>query len=154
MVLAHLSKLIDHICMGLFPDSQLIFNFNFIDLSHLPLFLITLAKSSLILLIFKKKKTVFLFVCLFCFLGPNPWHMEDPRLGVLLEPQLPAYIIATATQDPNHIYNLHYSSQQCWILNPLGEARDQTHILMDSSQIPFHWTMTGPPAFIFFFLSY
>ena len=64
--------------------------------------------------------------------------MDVPRLGVLLEPQLPAYIIATATQDPSHIYNLHYSSQQCWILNPLGEAKDQTHILMDSSQIPFH----------------
>ena len=40
-----------------------------------------------------------LFVCLFCFLGPYPRHMEVPRLGVEAELQLPAYITATATQD-------------------------------------------------------
>ena len=30
------------------------------------------------------------FVCLFVFvfLGPHPWHMEVPRLGVKAEPQL------------------------------------------------------------------
>ena len=26
----------------------------------------------------------------------------------------------------SRMYNLHHSSQQCWILNPLSEARDQT----------------------------
>ena len=31
--------------------------------------------------------------------------------------------------------DLHYSSQQHWILNPLSEARDRTHILMDTSQV-------------------
>ena len=30
---------------------------------------------------------------------------------------------ATATPDPNRICDLHHSSQQCWILNPLSEAR-------------------------------
>ena len=30
----------------------------------------------------------------FLFLGPYPWHMEVPRLGVELELQLLAYIIA------------------------------------------------------------
>ena len=38
----------------------------------------------------------------------------------------------------SHIYNLHHSSQQCWILNPLSEARDQIHLLMDTAQIRFH----------------
>ena len=38
----------------------------------------------------------------------------------------------------SHIYNLHHSSQQCWILNPLSEARDQIHMLMDTAQIRFH----------------
>ena len=33
------------------------------------------------------------FVCV-CFLGPHPWHMEVPRLGVKLELQLPAYTTA------------------------------------------------------------
>ena len=32
----------------------------------------------------------------FVYLGPHPWHMEVPRLGVELEPQLPTYAIATA----------------------------------------------------------
>ena len=30
----------------------------------------------------------FLFVCLFCFLGPYQWHMEIPRLGVESELRL------------------------------------------------------------------
>ena len=37
-----------------------------------------------------------LFVC-FCFLGPNPRHMEVPGLGVKSELQLLAYTTATAT---------------------------------------------------------
>ena len=65
----------------------------------------------------------FCFV-LFCFLGPHPRHMEVPRLGVKLEPQLLAYTTATATQDPSHVCDLYHSSEQCWILNPLSKARD------------------------------
>ena len=61
--------------------------------------------------------------------------MEVPRLGIYLERQLPAYTTATTTQDLSCIYDLHRSSQQHWILNPLSEARDQTHILMDPSQV-------------------
>ena len=57
--------------------------------------------------------------------------MEVPRLGVQSELQLPAYTTATATPDLSHICNLHHSSQQCQIPNPLSEARDRTHILMD-----------------------
>ena len=36
----------------------------------------------------------------FVFLGPHPWHMEVPRLGVKSELQLPAYTTATVTPDP------------------------------------------------------
>ena len=32
-----------------------------------------------------------LLLLLFCFLGPHPWSMEVPRLGVELELQLQAY---------------------------------------------------------------
>ena len=39
----------------------------------------------------------FFFFFFFGFLGPHPWHMEIPRLGVELELQPPAYTIATAT---------------------------------------------------------
>ena len=51
------------------------------------------------------------------------------------------YITATATPDPSHICNLHYSSQQHWIPDPLNEARDRTcTLLMDTSWIHFHCT--------------
>ena len=74
-----------------------------------------------------------LLLLLFCLLGP--WHMEVPRLGVQSELQLPAYTTATATQDPSCICDLHHSSQQRRILNPLSRAGDGTHILMDTSQV-------------------
>ena len=61
--------------------------------------------------------------------------MEVPRLRVESELLLPAYATATAMRDPSHICGLHHSSWQHQILNPLTEARDQTHILMDTSQV-------------------
>ena len=61
--------------------------------------------------------------------------MEIPRLGVEPELQLPAYTTAPAMPDPSCVCDLHHSSQQGRILNPLSEARDQTLILMDTSQI-------------------
>ena len=61
--------------------------------------------------------------------------MEVPRLGVELELQLPAYATATAMPNPSQVSDLHHRSKQCWILNPLSKARDQTCILMDTSQV-------------------
>ena len=73
--------------------------------------------------------------------------MEIPRLEVELELQLPTYATATATvpQDPSHICDLYHSSWQCWILNPLSEARDWTCILMDTSQVHYRWATVGTP---------
>ena len=59
----------------------------------------------------------FFFFFLF-FLGPHLRYVFIPRLGVESEPQLPAYTTATATQDPNHIFDLPRCSQQCPVLNP------------------------------------
>ena len=39
---------------------------------------------------------------------------------------------ATAILDPSHVFDLHHSSWQHRILNPLSKARDQTCVLMDS----------------------
>ena len=58
------------------------------------------------------------------FLGPNLQHMEVPRLGVESELQLPAYARATATWDLSHLCDLHHSSWQHWIVNPLNKARN------------------------------
>ena len=75
------------------------------------------------------------FFVSFCFSGTHLWHMEVPQLGVESELQLLAYTTATAMQDPSLVCDLHHSSWQCRILNPLIEARDRTCILMDTSQV-------------------
>ena len=62
-------------------------------------------------------------------------HMEVPRLGVESELQLPAYATATAMPDQSHVCDLHHSSWHRQILNLLSETRDQTRILMDTSQV-------------------
>ena len=49
-----------------------------------------------------------------------------------------AYTTATVTQDLSRICDLYCSSWQCLILNPLSEAWDQMHILMDTSQVHYH----------------
>ena len=38
--------------------------------------------------------------------------------------------------DLSHICDLHCSSWQCWILNPLSKGRDQTCILRDTMSVP------------------
>ena len=70
-------------------------------------------------------------------------HLEVPRLGVESELQLPVYTTATAMPDSSHICNLHRSSRQGQILNPLREARDRTCVLMDTSRVCFCWASRG-----------
>ena len=67
-----------------------------------------------------------LLLMLFCFvfLGLHLQYMEVPGLGVELELQLPAYTTANAMPYPSLICDLHHSSQQCRIPNPLSKARD------------------------------
>ena len=57
------------------------------------------------------------------FLGPHLRHKEVPRVRAELELHPPVYTTATATKDSSCICDLHYSSWQCRILNPLSEAR-------------------------------
>ena len=77
------------------------------------------------------------FCLFFVVLGLKPQHMKVPRVGIKLELQLLAHAIATATQGPSHVCNLHGSSWQLQILNPLSKARGQTRVLMDSSQVRY-----------------
>ena len=69
-----------------------------------------------------RNSTFFLVFCVVVVLGPNWQHMEVPRLGVDLE--LLAYTTDTATLDLSHVSELHHSSWQRGILNPLREATD------------------------------
>ena len=64
--------------------------------------------------------------------------MEVPRVGIESELQLQAYTTAIEMWDLSCICDLYHSLWQCQILNPLGEARDQAHILMDTSEFSIH----------------
>ena len=82
---------------------------------------------------------IYIFFWSFVFLGPHLWHMEIPRLGVeSAELWLPAYTTAIAIWDLSCICDLHHSSWQRRILNPLSRAGNQTHILMDTCQFVNH----------------
>ena len=48
-----------------------------------------------------------------------------------------------ATQDLSPDFDLHHGSRQRWILNPLSEARDQTRVLMGTSQVHYSCVMMG-----------
>ena len=74
----------------------------------------------------------------FFFLGLHPQHMEVPRPGVQSELQPWGHTTATATCDPSCVCNLHHSSGQRRILNPLSKARDRTSNLMVPNWIHFH----------------
>ena len=90
---------------------------------------------------------VFLFFCLFVFvfLGPKLQHMEVPRLGIESELWLQAYTTVTAMPDLSRDSDLHHSSWQCRILNPLMEA-------MDTSQVLNPLSHTGTPKVKLFVL--
>ena len=81
----------------------------------------------------------------FFFFRAAPAPYGGSRLGVKLELQLPAYIAATAAQDPTRVCDLHHSSRQCQILNPLSEAGDGTRNLMVPSPIHFHCATMRTP---------
>ena len=49
-------------------------------------------------------------------------------------------------RDPSQVFDLHHSSRQHRIPNPLSEARDRTHSLLVPSQIHFPCATTGTPG--------
>ena len=61
--------------------------------------------------------------------------MEVPRLGIESEPEPPVYATATATPDLSHLCDLLQSLQQHRTLDPLREARERTHIIMDTNGV-------------------
>ena len=84
----------------------------------------------------------------FGFLEPHLWHMEVPRLGIESELKLPAYTTAVAMWDLSLVCHLRHSSRQLQILNPLSKARDQIHILLDTSQAHYCWATKGTSTLV------
>ena len=89
------------------------------------------------------------FLALFGFLGLEVRHIDVPRLGVRSELQLLTCATATAAQDLSDICNLHHSSPQRRILNPLMRTRGLTHIFMDTSHLHYRWATPGIPSLYF-----
>ena len=94
----------------------------------------------------------FFFLVFLLFLGPLPRHMEVPRLGVESELQPPAYTRATATRDPSRVCNLHHSSRQRRILNPLTRPGTQPATSWFLVGFINHCATKGTPALNFFCL--
>ena len=61
--------------------------------------------------------------------------MEVSRLGVESELQLLQLLTYTTATAMPGVCDLHYSSWQCWILNPLSRAKDRTCVLMDTKSV-------------------
>ena len=87
------------------------------------------------------KQVLFIYFCLF---RAAPEAYGSSQAKGPSELQLLAY--ATATPDPSRVCDLHHSSWQPQILNPLSEARGRTCVLMDTGPIHFCYTMTGTPG--------
>ena len=81
---------------------------------------------------------VFLFFLFLFFLRTAPIAYGASQARGLIR--------AVATWDPSHICNLHHSSCQYQMLNPLSKASDRTHNLMVPSWIHFHCTIMGTPV--------
>ena len=93
-----------------------------------------------------------LLLLLLCFLGIWKFQVEGSSPSCSCRP----CVTAPATQDLSRVCDLHHSSGQCQIINPLSRAKDQTCILMDTSQFCFHGATRTPysailiPSYIFF----
>ena len=84
---------------------------------------------------------ILLFFFVLCLFRASPMaygcSQARGRIRVVAAGHATATATATATamQDLIHVLYLHHSSGQCQIVNPLSKARDQTHVLMDTSQV-------------------
>ena len=91
---------------------------------------------------------VFLIIIIILLFRVAPVAYGSSQTRGQLELQLQA--TATATPDPSYLWDLHHSSPECWIYDPLSKAMDWTCILMDTSWMHCHWATMGMPLIIIF----
>ena len=80
-------------------------------------------------------EVLFCFVFPFCLFRAILKAYESSQARGRIRAVTTTTATTTATPDPSHIFDLYHSSWQCWILNPLSEARDWTYVLMDTSLV-------------------
>ena len=94
---------------------------------------------------------LFFFVCLFfvfCHFRGTPAAYGGPQARGPIRAVASGLHQSHSMPDLRCMYNLHYSSWQCWILNPLSEARDRTRNLMVPSLIHFCCTTMETPVML------
>ena len=84
----------------------------------------------------------FVFVFLFLFRAAPSTHGGSQVRGQIRAVATSLHY-SHSKPDLSCVCDLHHSSQQCQIFNPLSKARNQTCVLMDASQIHFHCATTG-----------
>ena len=87
----------------------------------------------------------FFFLSFLPFLGLLHGHMEVPRRGVQSKLWQPTYTTTTAMWDPNHVCNLHHSSWQCQVPNPLARPGVEPTTSWFLVRFVNHWAMMGTP---------
>ena len=96
--------------------------------------------------------TYLFFLIFFAFSRADPTAYGGSRLGVESELLLPAYARATTMRDPSLVFDLHHSSRQHGILNPLSEAGDRTRNLMVPNQICYPLSHEGNSNYFHIYL--
>ena len=90
---------------------------------------------------------LFIYLLFFCLCRVAAMAYGDSQARGLIGATAANLCQSHRMPDQSHVCNLHHSSRQCWILNPLSEARDRTCNLTVPSQICFCCAMTGTSVF-------
>ena len=95
---------------------------------------------------------------LLSFLSPSlpffllPWSTGAAYGGSQAMGEIGATVVglhtATTTPDLSCVCDIHHSSQQRWILDPLSSAKDRTCTIMDTSWVHFHWATPHLPLIL------
>ena len=81
------------------------------------------------------EENFFFFFGLFVFSRATPKVYGGSQARDLMGAVAASLHQSHSNADPSRVCNLHHSSPQCWILNPLREARDRARNLMAPSWI-------------------
>ena len=101
----------------------------------------------------RKCEDFIIFNIFFSFfsLGLHLWHMEVSRLGVKSELQLACLHNSHSNVGSELLSVTYTTAQQRWLFNPVREARDWTHIFMDTSWVQNLWATMGTMIILLIF---
>ena len=112
-----------------------------------PFMIATVSGEKALLHFFLRNTYIYYYCCCCCFVffRATPMAYEGSQARGWIRAAAAGLCHSHSNAGSELVYNLHHSSWQCQILNPLSQARDRTCILMDVSQICFHWATAWTP---------